>query len=103
MMLKIPKYVKDLLGRSKFEFDFCTSNENYSAGYTIRICKRNDYQLVRYFNAEIERLVNWANRQVDQTAYVLQLPTKTHYCEQYAVVTIFDPVMQRLEHLIRKQ
>lgn len=102
MALKIPKYVEDLLGRSKFEFDMCESNENYGAGYTIKIRKRNDYQLVRVFNKEVERLVRWVNRQVDETAYILEQPVKTHYCGQFAIVTIFDPIMQKIEHLIPK-
>lgn len=102
MALKIPKYVDDLLSRSEFEFDFCKSNKDYAAGYTIRIRKRSAYQLVGTFNEEIERLVKWANRQVEETAYILEQPVKTHYCGQFAIVTIFDPIMQKIEHLIPK-
>ena len=36
------------------------------------------------------------------TMIVNSIPTKTHYCDQYAVVTIFDPIMQRIERYIKE-
>jgi hypothetical protein len=35
-----------------------------------------------------------------KTAFVLDFPDKTHYCNQAAVVTIFDPVMNEIEKYI---
>lgn len=99
--MKIPKYVQDLMERSRYEFDFYTSRENYSAGYTIKIRKRSAYQQIDTFQREITQLVKWANKAAGiETAYILDMPTKNHYCNQVAVVTIFDPIMQKIEQYI---
>lgn len=100
----IPKYVQELLSRSKFEFYRCTNHEYYAPGYTIRVCKSTPYTYADTLKAEVERLVKWANRVtgVDglEIAFVLETPSETHYRNQYAVISIFDPVMQKIEHLI---
>lgn len=96
-MKAIPKYIIDILQRSKYEFDLCKKSENYAAGYTLRIAKARPYTRVETFRTEMERLCKWVNKQYAETAYILQIPVKTHWTEQIAVVTIFDPVMQRLE------
>lgn len=100
----IPKYVQEILRRSKYEFDRCTGHEWYAPGYTIRIKKATPYTYADTFRAEIERLVKWVNRQTPSDgldhAYILSVPTKTHHCDQVAVVTIFDPVMQKIEQFI---
>ena len=106
--MKIPKYVIDLMSRSKYEYVFCVSNENYATGYTIRIFKQTDQTMIDTLRKEVEKLVAWANRQVKneegiQTAYVLKVPSKTHYCPQFAVVTIFDPVMKEIEKYIKEE
>lgn len=105
--VKIPKYVLEILGRSRYEFDRCTSNPNYAPGYTIRIKKATPYTYADTFRAEVERLVKWANRVtgVDglEIAFVLDVPAKTHHCNQSAVVTIYDPVMHKIEKYIPQQ
>ena len=99
--MKIPKYVQNLMERSKYEFDCCTTNENYAVGYTIRIRKESPYTKIDTFKKEVGRLVTWANRTAGvDTAYILRIPEKTHYCNQTAIVTIFDPVMMKLEQFI---
>lgn len=99
-----PKYVQDLMSRSRYEFDFYGGHENYGAGYTIKIRKASEYARVDTLRKEVERLVAWANRVAGvEAAYVLDVPTETHYCKQVAVVTIFDPVMQKIEQYIPKQ
>lgn len=105
--VKIPKYVLEVLSRSRYEFDRCTNNPNYAPGYTIRIRKATPYTYADTFRAEVERLVKWANRVtgVDgmEIAFVLDVPRETHHCNQVAVVSIFDPVMHKIEQYIPQQ
>ena len=101
--MKIPKYILDILSRAKYEFDFCVKNEKYAAGYTICITKSTEYTTISTFNKEIVRLVNWVNKQVSNTAFILYVPNKTKHTKQFAIVTIFDPVMQKIENYIRKE
>lgn len=91
--MKIPKYVIDIMKRSQYEFDRCTKDVNYGAGYTIRIKKGRPYQRIDTLKGEVERLCKWANRIVPETAFLLYIPNETHYTQQYAIVSIFDPVM----------
>ena len=102
--MTIPKYVQEILSRSKYEFDFNTNHPDYSAGYTIRIRKATPHTYAVTFKAEIERLCKWVNRVAGvETAHILYMPQKTHHCSQVAVVTIFDPVMQKIEQYIGKE
>lgn len=98
--MNIPKYIIDLMSRAKYEYDFHINNENYAVGYTIRIRKYSAYEKVDTFNAEIDRLKAWVDRQVEETCFILDRPTKTHYVNQVAIVTIFDPVMKYIEEYI---
>ena len=99
--MSIPKYVQDLMSRSRYEFDFCKNHENYAAGYTLRIKKSTAYTKIDTFKAELERLVKWANKAAGcEAAYVLDIPTETHYTAQAATITIFDPIMQKIEKYI---
>lgn len=96
----IPKYVQELMSRSKFVIG---AGE---AGYTIRIYKSTPYTKIPTLKAEVERLQKWIERIMPEddlgvpTMLINSIPSKTHYCNQYAVVTIFDPVMQRIEKYI---
>lgn len=97
--MNIPKYVIELLSKSEYNF------KTGEAGYTINIHKPVEYMRAATFNSAIERLVKWANRQYPimedaPTAYINRLVDKTHYCDQIATVTIFDPVMQKIEPYI---
>lgn len=96
-MVRVPKYVLDILERSEFEFDRCKENENYSVGYTLRIRKQTKRTLISTFEKEIQKLKKWVENQEGGECYILYIPSETHYCWQYAVVTIYDPIMQRLE------
>lgn len=98
--MNIPKYVIDLMNRAKYEYDFFINDDNYAVGYTIKIKKYSAYQKVDTFNAEIDRLKAWVDRQVPNTCYILNKPTKTHYNNQVAIVTIFDPIMKYIEEYI---
>lgn len=96
--MNIPKYIQEILSRSKYEFDIHKAHENYAAGYTLRIRKRTPYTKIDTFKAELERLANWANKAAGcETAYILDMPRNTLYCTQTATITIFDPIMQKIE------
>lgn len=100
--MKIPNYVIDIMSRAEYNYEYLVSNKNYSVGYTLRIFKATPQTQVKTLTAEIDKLVNWANRNGGEgTAYILGLPNKTHYYEQSAIVTIFDPVMQQIEKYIK--
>lgn len=106
--MKIPKYVIDLMNRARY--NYTANGDNYAAGYTIDIAKYSHYETAQIFRKEIERLVNWANRQGFSapdlnimTAYILSVPNKTkHKSMQYATITIFDPLMKYIEKYIPK-
>ena len=102
--MKIPKYVQDLMSRSTYVYStstLMTENPNYAAGYTIRIEKHSEYAEAEAFRKEVERLVKWANRVAGiETAHILSVPDRTRHHKQGAVVTIFDPVMQKIESYI---
>lgn len=101
--MKIPKYIIEAVSRASFEFDECTKYENYSVGYTIRIPKATRQTYASTARMEVERIAKWVNRNVcEGTAYVLKTPKKTHYTEQYSIITIFDPVMLYLESYIKR-
>lgn len=93
--MKIPKYVVDIIGRAEYFYDIGDCNP----GYTIRIRKATPYTSAGTFRNEIDRLIKWAARNNAYTA-VLRVPWETHYRYQYAIVTITDPVMQRIEKYI---
>ena len=100
--MKIPKYIIQAVSRASFEFDECTTNENYSPGHTIRIPKATRQTYASTARNEVERIVKWSNKNVcPDIAYVLKTPRKTHYTEQYSIITIFDPLMQQLESYIK--
>lgn len=96
----IPKYVQELMSRAKFVLG------TREAGYTIRIYKSTPYTKIPTLRAEVNRLQKWVERVMPEdelgvpTMIINSVPSKTHYCKQYAVVTIFDPVMQNIEKYI---
>lgn len=101
--MKIPAYVVEIMERSQYEFNFLRNHEHYAPGYTVKIYKRTAYTQINTFRSELERLVKWANRHGgSETAFILEIPTKTHHVNQFALVTIFDPIMQHIEQYIQK-
>lgn len=100
--MMIPKYVQELMSRAKFARGYG------EAGYTIEITKATPYTRVETLRAEIERLERWVVRTMPEdelgvpTMIINRVPKDTHYCRQYAVVTIFDPIMQKLEKYIEE-
>ena len=105
--MRIPKYIRELMERAKFEI--FNPYVNCVPGYTISIEKRTEYAQASTLKAEANRLVEWANREYrkmsgDNTciANVDYLPTETHYRRQKAIVTITDPIMRYLEKEINQ-
>lgn len=95
--MQVPKYVQELMSRSRYNFTAFPSPK-YAAGYTIDISKRTHMQNVHTFRAEVDRLQKWVSRQPGGLMVVICIPERTrHKTMQYATVTIFDPVMQKLE------
>lgn len=99
--MKIPKYIENLLENSKFRYLY-TDNKNYAIGYTFEICKPSDYMHVNTFNNLVEKIVKWSNSKCPNSAYIICLPRITHYGRQTAIITIYDPVMKYIEHLIKE-
>lgn len=101
--MNIPKYIIETLwGRAEYEWIYCKSSPNYAAGYTFRINEARPYQHAAALKKEVEKLCKWADRQGGPgTSYVLKFPTETHFAAKYAIVTIFDPVMQHIESYIQ--
>ena len=97
----IPKYVQDLMKRAKFAIGYG------DPGYTLEITKETPYTHASTLDTEIKRLEKWVKRVMPEddldvpTMIVNKIPKKTHYCNQYAIVTIYDPVMKELEKYIR--
>ena len=93
-MLKVPKFAQEMMSRARFDLSY--TNPNSDPGYTIWIRKATPYTYASTLRAECERLVAWARRNYAD-AEILECPKDTHYCNQAALVTITDPVMQKLE------
>lgn len=110
-MNNIPTYVKRMLKRASFAIETSKFEKGWDPSYTIIIPKHSIYAQADTLKAEVERLKAWCIRakygsfpSVGDLKFpgveVLHVPSETHYCKQYAVVTIYDPIMQRVEHLI---
>lgn len=100
--MKIPMYVQDLMERSEFALGYG------DPGYTIVVHKRTYHQLANTFSKEIKKLEKWANRQVPHyddipIAKIIKIPEKTHYRDQTATITIYDPVMKQIERYMKKK
>lgn len=100
--MKIPKYIQDMMERARFVVGYG------DPGYTIAIRKPTPYTQVSTFKVEIERLEKWVKRMMPKddlgvpTMIINKIPKKTHYANQYAIVTIYDPIMKQLEKYIQK-
>lgn len=100
-IVKIPAYIKELMERSYYYYDFDPHDARCAAGYTIAVAKRTAYTKVETLKREVERLKKWVERQQGGECHIIYCPTRTHYISsQYAFVTIFDPVMKHIESYI---
>ena len=90
--IEVPKYVQELVEGFTYDYDV----KDAQAGYTIKLWKPSCYMRMDTFKAKVEKLIAWANKYYAD-ATINYVPNKTHYCKQAITVTIFDPVMRRLE------
>ena len=97
--MTVPKYAQEMMQRASFDV---SHHPKRSPGYTIRIEKATPYTRAASLRAECEKLCAWARRNYAD-AEILDCPEDTHYCRQYATVTIYDPAMQQLEKYIPAQ
>ena len=111
-MSKFPKYVEQILARSQWKMPWYMHGKVREGFYTFAIRKNSDYTTARVFRKEIERFVDWANREARKTygfskdykvAYLVRIPEKTRHDEQWAIVKITDPVMRDLEDFILEE
>lgn len=100
--MKVPKYIQDIMSRSEFAIGYG------DPGYTIEITKATPYTKVETLQMEIGRLQKWVEREMPDydweipTMIINRLPNTTRYGRQYAVVTIYDPIMRCLEKYMVK-
>ena len=90
--IEVPKYVQELVKGFTYDYDV----KGAQAGYTIKLWKPSVYMKMYVFEEKVQKLIDWANRYYAD-ASINYVPNKTHYCNQAITVTIFDPVMRRLE------
>lgn len=100
----IPAYVVEMMKRSFFYYETAFVDKEIAewcaAGYTIAIKKATPYKRAEALCNEAARLQKWVNRQRGGDCRIIKLPKETTNGDQYAIVTIFDPVMKRLEKYI---
>ena len=100
----IPAYVVEMMKRSFFYYETAFVDKEIAewcaAGYTIAIKKATPYKRAETLCKEVERLQKWVNKQNGGDCRIIKLPKETTNGDQYAIVTIFDPVMKRLEKYI---
>lgn len=103
--IRIPKYIIEILERS----EFVLNGEKVIPGYTIRVEKKTPYAYASTLRDEAKKLVEWANREYkriskDETeiASLDEYDPYTHYRKQYAIVTIYDPIMKAIEKHIKE-
>lgn len=111
--MNVPKYIRDLLARSEWAIEAhpCRLPKGCDPGYTIILHKRTAYSLAHTLEKETRTLKNWCDRQMktrdqeyDPTTHSIatihHCPTTTHYNDQWAVITIYDPIMKNIEGFI---
>ena len=100
--MAIPKYIQERMERSRYDYDVMKKHSDYAAGYTVAIAKRSHYAYASTLHKEVTRLICWANKLGGEgTAILLKAPDHTTHGMQYAYVTIFDPVMQKIEMYVK--
>lgn len=107
--MQVPKYIKDILSRSHFECGqpFC------SPGYTLAVGKATKWKQAASLAQDIDSLCAWASREfarrgfptdaIKENVVIHDVPHETHHCQQWAFITIFDPLMMEIEDYIGKK
>lgn len=99
---KVPQYIREVLSRSGYEFDYLTTHPDFNRGFTLHIRKRTPYTSAHAFRREVEGFCRWADRTAHApVSRIIHVPDATHHCDQFAYVTILDPVMLQIEDYIK--
>lgn len=125
--MKVPKYVQELveLGRLRpapldEQANESEKNENAVYGYIFRLYRLSNTQHLSTLMDEACRLMGWAHREYADANILFSLPSdggkrldydaihtfsdkehrKPYYKRDYILLTITDPVAQRLEKMI---
>ena len=93
--MKAPQYVITPLKKAKYYF-----GKDCCAGYSIKIYKRTRYEYASTLRSRCDKIITWCNKQVACSAEMVFCPSETRYDNQFAVITIYDPVMLYLEKYI---
>lgn len=67
--MNIPKYVQEIMSRSRYCYDFKKDDPRCGVGYTLEIQKATAYTWAPTFCEEIERLRRWVERQPGGVCY----------------------------------
>ena len=94
--MKAPQYVTAPLKKAQYYF-----GKDGCPGYSIKIFKRTPYEYASTLRNRCDAIITWCNKQVAGSAALVSYPKDTHYTEQFAVITIYDPVMLHLEKHIK--
>lgn len=99
---KVPQYIREILSRAGYEFDYLTTHPEFKQGFTLHIRKRTPYTSVRAFRREVEDFCYWADRTAHApVSRIVHIPDTMRPCDQFAYVTILDPVMLQIEDYIK--
>lgn len=112
--MKIPKYVQELVKQRRIRpAPLDEQGELYDQklgeyGFMFRVYRRDNYYRDYTFEAEVKRLVAWANRNYAEGLvckfrwFMDKEHRKPYYKRDYAVVSITDPVAKQLEKMIEQ-
>lgn len=104
--MKIPKFVKEFLEwRAEWAIYSGIFRNGWDPTCTLFLHKRSYYCTVDTLKKDAERFCAWCNRQIPALkdyprAVILMCPAHTHHCDQYAVIRVYDPVLQQIEKFI---
>jgi hypothetical protein len=94
--MKAPNYITNSLHNAEFYF-----GEDGCVGYSIKIFKHTRYENANTLRIRCAAIIGWCNNQIPGSAEMVSYPKVTHYTQQFAVITIYDPVMLYLEKFIK--
>lgn len=94
--MNTPQYIITPLKRAEFYF-----GKDCVPGYSIKIHKHTIYEYANTLRNRCSQIITWCNKQIPGSAEMVCCPKETHYRDQYAVITIYDPVMLHLEQFIK--
>ena len=94
--MKAPQYITTPLKRAEFYF-----GKDGVVGYSIKIFKHTRYEYAQTLRNRCSQIITWCNKQVPESAEMVFCPKETHNTNQFAVITIYDPLMLHLEKFIK--